>query len=96
MSVNLDEIRAEIAELEDNESIYRRCESLAARYVILDHFTGGREEPRTQRLTGSEFLEVASGVGYPDLMGVLDEHMESLRMMYPNSYSSIIDKIRQL
>ena len=96
MSVNLDEIRAEIAELEDNENIYRRYESLSARYVILDHFTGGREEPKTQRLTGSEFLEAASGVSYQDLMMLLDEHFETLRLLYPSSYSALIDKIRQL
>ena len=55
-----------------------------------------QETQTTQELRGSEFLEACSGVSYPLLMRVLNEHMEALRVVQPREYESVMAKIRQL
>lgn len=95
--VSLEEIEREISELETRDTSYRLCERLAWLYVCRDHL-----RPQvgygtvTQNLEGSEFLELASGVSYPALMKVIDEHLDAIRLLYPKSYESLLDKIRAL
>lgn len=95
--VNLEEIEREISELETRDTSYRLCERLAWLYVCRDHLRPqGGYGTVTQNLEGSEFLELASGVSYPALMGVIDEHLDAIRLLYPKSYDSLLDKIRAL
>lgn len=96
--VSLETIEREISELEStHDTTYRTCERLAWLYVCRDHL-----RPQygygsvTQNLEGSEFLELSSGVSYPALMKVLNEHLESIRVLFPKSYSALMDKIREL
>lgn len=92
--INLEVIEREISELEaTRDTSYRLCERLAWLYIVRDHLKGGKDEG-TPDMRGSEFLEVASGVSYPALMGVLNEHMETMKTLYPKSYQSLIDRIR--
>lgn len=49
-----------------------------------------------QRMSGSEFLEACSGVPYPALMQVLDEHMSALAVVQPREYESLMERIRAL
>jgi hypothetical protein len=51
---------------------------------------------KTQFMVGSEFLEAASGVSYPALMKILDEHMAALAVVNPKQYQAVIDRIRSL
>jgi hypothetical protein len=93
----LETIEREIDELESRETTYKVCERLSWLYVCRDHLRPHDEtDERTQALRGSEFLELASGVSYPALMGVLDEHLEAIRVLYPKSYDSLMEKIRAL
>lgn len=96
--VNLDIIEREIRELEARgDTTYSLCDRLASLYVVRDHLrpqADGHSE--TQNLDGSEFLEAASGVSYPMLMRVLDDHMEALRVVQPREYESVMSKIRSL
>jgi hypothetical protein len=94
--VSLEEIEREISELETRDTSYRLCERLAWLYVCRDHLKPQAEEGVTQRLQGSEFLELSSGVSYPALMRVIDEHLDAVRILYPKSYESLLDKIRAL
>lgn len=60
-----------------------------------DHLRPEREDARTtQVLAGSEFLEASSGVPYPQLMNVLDEHMSGIKVVYPREYENVMAKIR--
>lgn len=95
--VSLEVIEREISELESRrDTTYATCERLAWLYVCRDHLRPEQADMRTQRLHGSEFLELCSGVSYPALMQVLDEHLEAIRVLYPKSYDSLLDRIRQL
>ena len=86
--ISLDIIEREIVELEARgETTYAQCERLCLLYTVRHH-------PRPT--TGSEFLEIASGVDYHALMAILDEHMEALRIVQPKEYESVMAKIKQL
>jgi len=47
-------------------------------------------------MMGSEFLEAASGVSYPALMKILDEHMAALAVVNPKQYQAVLQRIREL
>ena len=97
--VSLEIIEREINELEyKRDTTYNVCERLAWLYVVRDHLmpsvTTGDE--RTPNIQGSEFLEACSGIGHTALMGILDEHMEALRVVHPREYESLMSKILAL
>ena len=48
------------------------------------------------QMQGSDFLEAASGTRCTDLLKVIDEHLETIKMLYPKTYSALVDKIRDL
>ena len=47
-------------------------------------------------MDGSEFLSVASGVNVSNLLTVLDEHMDVIKLLHPKEYETLIQKIREL
>lgn len=96
--VSLETIEREISEVEArSDTTYRTCERLAWLYVVRDHLAAKQSADRvTTYLSGSEFLETASGVSYPALMQVLNEHMQTLSVVQPRVYESLMDKIRDL
>lgn len=97
--VNLEIIEREINDIEaSKDTTYRTCERLAWLYVVRDHLrpTQAPSDHRTQTIGGSEFLELSSGVSYPALMGILDEHMSALAVVNPNQYQAIMQRIRSL
>lgn len=96
--VSLETVEREIDELEARETTYRVCERLAWLYVVRDHLrpTSKAESMTVPDSEGSEFMRAAGGKKVRDVMSVIDEHLETLHMMYPATYSAVIDKIRQL
>lgn len=94
--IDLETIEREINELEARgDTTYSLCERLSWLYTCRDHLRpvkGGV----TQELSGSEFLDACSGVGYPNLMKVLDEHMTAMQAVFPREYESVMAKIRAL
>jgi hypothetical protein len=96
--ISLDTIEMEIRELESRgETTYPQCMRLSWLYTCRDHLKPTDEEQRrTQRLSGSEFLEACSGVSYPAMMQVLDEHMAAIRTVYPNEFARVVAAIKAL
>lgn len=97
--INLEIVEREISEIESSrDTTYRTCERLAWLYIVRDHLrpTQAPSDHRTQTIGGSEFLEASSGVSYPALMGILDEHMSALAVVNPNQYQAIMQRIRSL
>ena len=97
--ISLETIEREISELEGrSDTTYRACERLAWLYIVRDHLrpTQTPSDHRTQTISGSEFLEAASNVSYPALMGILDEHMSALAVVNPNQYQALMQRIRSL
>ena len=96
--ISLDVIEREIRELEARgETVYAQCERLAWLYVCRDHLRPALpEEERTRHMEGSEFLKACSGVNFPALMKVLDEHMTATRIVQEREYERVMEQIRSL
>lgn len=102
--INLSEIEETIdLFMTTHDTTFYTCSRLADMFVVLDHLKAARGEQRadapdpvTQDLSGSQFLEACSGVPYPALMRVLDEHMSALAVVQPREYSALMGKIRAL
>lgn len=96
--IDLETIEREIQEIEARgDTTYSVCERLSWLYVVRDHLRPVREDLRTtQDLRGSDFLEASSGVSYPALMRVLDEHMGAMMVVQPREYDAVMARIRAL
>ena len=99
--IDLETIEREISELEARQASYKLCERLSWLYIVRDHLyektypTEGVQALKTA-LSGSDFLDAANGKPYEDVMKVIDEHLATLQLLYPKTYDSVIERIRQL
>ena len=99
--IDLETIEREISELEARQPSYKACERLSWLYIVRDHLyekiypPEGSERLKTA-LSGSEFMDAANGKPYEDVLKVVDEHLETIKMLYPKTYSSLVDRIREL
>lgn len=96
--ISLDKIECDIRELEARgDTTYAQCERLAWLYVCRDHLRPALpEEERTGHFEGSEFLAACSGVNFPALMKVLDEHMTATRIVHEREYERVMEQIKAL
>ena len=95
--ISLEVIEREINELENKrDTTYNVCERLSWLYIVRDHLMPSAGTDNTQFMVGSEFLEAASGVSYPALMKILDEHMAALAVVNPKQYQAVLQRIREL
>lgn len=86
-------VEDEIAALEaETETTYDICERLACLYTVRDHLKAKQHDESKS----SEFLAAAVGVPTPELMAVIDRHMEAIKVVYPSEYNAIVAKIRSL
>lgn len=80
------------------------CIKLAAFYTILDHvreknveepvsFTGYSYENRVGYESGSEFAQTIADLDMEDVWPVLDELMETLKVLQPKLYNGVIRKL---
>ena len=87
-------IEDEIAAIEaEDETTYETCERLACLYTVRDHLKAKSDANESE---ASEFLTLAVGVPVQDLMKVIDEHMEAIKIVYPSEYAVIVSKIKAL
>ncbi len=95
--IDLEMIEREINKLEHTrDTTYALCQRLSWLYIVRDHLLPSEGSPEVARLSGSEFLEACSGVPYPSLMAVLDEHMSALSVVQPREYNALMGRIRAL
>lgn len=99
--IDLETIEREISELEARQPSYKACERLSWLYIVRDHLMAKMYPPEGKAtiktaLSGSEFLDAANGKPYEDVLKLVDEHLETIRMLYPKTYSALVDKIREL
>lgn len=100
--INLETIERTIDELENTrDTSYRLCERLSWLYICRDHLKPAKEPSviataTVPNMEGSEFLRAASGKRVEDVMNVVDEHLETIRVMFPTTYDNIIQMVRDL
>ena len=99
--IDLDMIEAEIDRLELRPTSFYSCRRLSTLYNVRDHIIADRypKEVNTalkSSLSGSEFLDAANGKPYEEVMKVVDEHLETIRLLYPKTWDGIIQRIKEL
>lgn len=95
--LNVDEIDRTILDLETkHDTSYATCEKLAWLYIVKDHIIQPVASRNAPQGHGSEFMEVISGKDEEALFGVLNEHIEAIRILHPKEYSALIQKIKNL
>ena len=99
--IDLETIEREIDDLEHREASYKLCQRLSWLYTVRDHLMAKVYPPEGKAvlksaLSGSEFLDAANGKPYEDVMKVVDEHLETIRLLYPKTWEGIIQRIKEL
>lgn len=96
--IDLETIEREISELETRDTSYRLCERLSWLYTVRDHLMpqAAQDSALVPQIKGSDFLEAASGTRCTELLKVINDHLETIKLLYPKTYSALIDKVRQL
>lgn len=99
--IDLDMIEAEIDRLELRPTSFYSCRRLSTLYNVRDHILADRYPKDVNAglkssLSGSDFLDAANGKPYEDVMKAIDEHLETLRLVYPKTYDGLVQRIREL
>ena len=103
---NMKEIEWAISELENQESSKSNYGLLAALYTCRDKMRGGGDyamsyssapapQNEVPQYGSSEFLQVVSGVDSNSAWSIMDELMETLRVVNPKVYESVMRKLRK-
>ena len=93
--LSIEEVERTILELEKRDTTYATCERLAWLYIVHDHMMQRivQEKERAADMTGSPFLEACSGADIEEILRVMNEHMEAVKLIYPKEYSAVVEKI---
>ena len=95
--LSVEEVERTILELEKRDTTYATCERLAWLYIVHDHLTQRivHEKARAAEMEGSPFLAACSGADISEILRVVNDHMEAVRMIYPKEHSAAIEKIKE-
>lgn len=102
--VDLDIINGTIAEWEAKDLTFLVVERLAWLYIVRDNALMRVKEqtgeepilmPAVALSSGSEFMEVCSKADVSKMWSVLDEMMETLKLLNPRLYQATLDKIKE-
>ena len=90
------ELLEAIAECEEEPPSFTSIKKLASLYTVYDHLYGKEPEEKPHTATHSEFLQVAEEKDRGAVLEVFDELMQSLKVIYPKVYESVMRKVRQI
>ena len=54
-----------------------------------------QEKARAAEMEGSPFLAACSGADISEILRVVNDHMEAVRVIYPKEYSTVAEKIKE-
>ena len=96
--ISVDEIDKAILEHEAKDTTYANCERLAWLYIVRDHITHQSQKvvATLDPVGDSEFLQAVSGRKPESVWRIIDDLVESVKVLHPRMYTSFIDKIQNL
>ena len=102
--ISIEQISGEISSLEEEKPTHMTMQKLAALYTVRDHMIIGEEksEPAVivsgaiPMLSESDFSKAVYEMDTKSVMGVIDELMDTLRLMQPKLYEAVMRKISAL
>lgn len=79
------------------------CGKIASLMVVHDHLFGEPQQPREREVPAaiietdgsSDFLRAVNGRGTADVMAVMDELMEAVKVLQPRIYDEVMDRVRK-
>lgn len=96
--ISIEEIEKTISELEGRDTSFANCEKLAYLYIVRDHLKG-YQMPAPSALGNygeSEFLHEVDGKNSREVWAIVDELMQTLEVVNPRVYRSVIEKISKI
>lgn len=94
-----------IEELEDNTATFQNCQKLATFYLLYDHLYGVNQlngGSQISRITvigdygNSEFLESIAGQDAEKVFLIIDELMESVKLLQPRLFDATLTRIEEI
>lgn len=94
--MNIQEINSEIERLEVSQTNYENCSKLSILYIIRQNMAHPKSRVAEYSNPTSEFMSAVSGAPVEDVLLILDEHMDCIKLLYPKEYSAIINRIKNI
>lgn len=96
--LNIEEINKTILDLEQHDTTYAVCEKLSWLYIVRDHLTNQQQKhPVPLSVSGdSEFLQSVDGKESTAAWSIMDDLMDTLKIVNPRVYESVLRKIKEL
>lgn len=96
--IDINIINGAIAELEEKELTFSNLNKLSTLYNIRDHIQIRAKSPDlpsvgVPNVSDSNFIAVCQRANTDQIWAVLDELMDSIKVLYPKLYESVIDDI---
>ena len=86
-----------IDELEANPATFQNCQKLATFYLLYDHLYGNSRPDLTEARVSvidhygdTEFLQIVSGSDAQKVFTVMDELMETVKVLQPRLYEATL------
>ena len=96
--ISLENIEKSILELEQGDTTFSVCEKLSWLYTCRDHIRGySTESEKPIEVSGnSELLIAANGKNPSAVWAIIDELMETIKVLHPNMYDSVIQRLSDI
>ena len=96
--LSIDEIEKTIIELEQKDTTFSVMERLAPLYIVHDHLKGFNASPEAtlKMAQSSEFAQAVNGKPPEKVMEIIDELMETIKMLHRGVYNQVISQIKKL
>ena len=98
-----DELLEAIKECQEEPITYGKCEKLASFYIIYDHlygdqipgafFSSQKKQNKIFVKGESEFLRTVNGLESEKVWSVLDELLETIKVINPHLYDGVLRKL---
>lgn len=94
------ELLAAISECENAPSSYQNCVKLSVFYSLYDKLFADKSENQVKAVniepvSESEFMQVIAGKDWSSLLIILDELMDSIKVLQPRLYDAVMRKLRE-
>lgn len=101
--VNEKELLTAIKECEKTPASYLNCERLANLITVYNHYYGEKHpyhesayETVVQLDGTSEFMRIIDGKNAQGVWDIIDELMDTVKLLHPRIYDSVLSKIQNL
>lgn len=93
-----------IEELEATPATFQNCQKLATFYLLYDHLYGNKstEASPVERLSlvgnygDSDFLQIISGAEADKVFLILDEMMQTVKVLQPRLYEATLTMLQEI